>query len=144
MWKEGLSYHHRAMDEQVLREPKHTLVKGLMDLEEDLQHFDSNMSTIVRDCSTPLASTSRRQSLCHADNYDVCAGNDDILRLARRRRHSLAAPPEYVSPRSFCHCVIARWQPGLPMVGFSPPWPQPEFMRAGALGKHGEDPSLLK
>ena len=41
--------------EEVLREPQHSLVKGLMELEEDLQHFDSTMATIVRDCSTPLA-----------------------------------------------------------------------------------------
>lgn len=28
------------------------------------------------------------------------------------------------------------------MIGFLPPAPQPEVMRAGALGEHGNDPSL--
>jgi len=55
----------------------------------------------------------------------LSVSDDDVLRFARRTLASSTAPPE--------------WQPGHPMIGFTPPWPQPELMRGGALGQHGAD-----
>ena len=50
------------------------------------------------------------------------------MRFAHRLRATMGPP--------------ADWTPGDPMTTFVPPAPQPEVMRAGALGAHGRDASL--
>lgn len=95
------------------RPPMPKKIKKLQDLELEMGNMLDEARELIHSCRTPFANG---------------MSTDDVLRFAHRLRGTGGAPPE--------------WTPDKPMVGFLPPAPQPEIMRAGALGEHGRDASL--
>lgn len=114
------------------RPPMPKKIKKLQDLELEMGNMLDEARELIHSCRTPFANG---------------MSTDDVLRFAHRLRGTGGAPPERVAPRPFRQNAprrpsARRWTPDKPMVGFLPPAPQPEIMRAGALGEHGRDASL--
>jgi len=87
---------------------------------EKLAQLDVDLHTLL-DASEPM------QEECAVPDART---PDDLLRQAHRLRPASGPPP--------------GWQIGEPIEGFVPPTPQPEVMRAGALGACGHDASLRR